>query len=271
VIDAHLHYWQPATAERPHVRTPVDIGPPVSVERLLATTAAAGVDHVVQVTPSCMGFDNRYALEGAERFPERIRVFGRLDPTAPRIVEEIDAWHEHPLTVGVRLTLFRGKRDWAGNDAWTPFWRRCEELGVPVAVYAPEQAAALGALAREHPGLVLLVDHCTLSHAPDTFDRWEDLLALHELPNVVMKVSYFPEATAADGYPFERGQRRLQEVYERFGADRMIWGSNFPPVLTACSYAEALAFVAEECDFLTAEDRDKVLGGTASRLLGLPW
>lgn len=272
MIDAHLHYWEPATADRPHSPTPIDIGPPVSVEEMLATTAAAGVDQIVQVTPSCMGFDNRYALEGAERHPDRIRVLGRFDPTAPGMLTAIEAWHAHPLTVGVRLTLFRGWREeWAGNPDWAPFWRRCEELGLPVAVYAPEQPAALGDLAHAYPGLSLLVDHCALSHAADTFDTWQDVLDLERHPNVVMKVSYFPEATRADGYPFERGQRRLREVYERFGAERLIWGSNYPPVRSVCSYPEALAFVKDECDFIAPADLELILGGTVARVLGLPW
>ena len=95
------------------------------------------------------------------------------------------------------------------------------------------------------------------------------MLDLEPLPNVFLKVSYFPEATAADGYPFARGQRLMQTVYERFGADRLMWGSNFPPVLTACTYEEALRFMSEACDFLTPEDRARILGGTARRILGL--
>ncbi len=215
-----------------------------------------------------MGFDNRYALEGAERFPDRVRVFGRLDPTDTDIINCLDQWRENPLAVGVRLTpTVDDRRDWAANPAWTPFWERCEELALPVAVYAPDQASALGGLAEAHPDLILIVDHCALPHANATFERWGEVLNLSQLPNVVMKVSRFPESAAAEGYPFASGQRRLQQIYEHFGADRMIWGSNFPPVLKACSYAQALSFVRDECDFLGDDDRTKVLGGTLARLL----
>jgi predicted TIM-barrel fold metal-dependent hydrolase len=271
LIDAHLHYWEPPSEERPHSSAGMDIGPPRSVEEVLGTTGAAGVERILQVTPSCMGWDNRYALEGAEANPDRIRVFGRLDPSAPDAAEQVDAWLEHPLAVGIRLTLFRAGATWSGDPSWEPFWNRCEQLGAPVAVYAPEQSADLGALADAHPGLNLLVDHCSLSHAPDTYAFWDDLLALESRPNVVLKVSYFPEAAEGEAYPFTRAQARMREVYERFGADRMIWGSNFPPVLTACSYEQALAFVRDECGFFAPGDLEKVLGGTAIRVAGLPW
>jgi predicted TIM-barrel fold metal-dependent hydrolase len=268
VVDGHLHYWEPDTPERPHSPLGVDLGPAVSVEEALATLDAAGVSQAIQVTPSCMGFDNRYALEGAERFPDRIRVFGRLDPTAPDVVERLDEWHAHPLAVGVRLTLLRGAGEWAGVPAWKPFWRHCEALGMPVAIYAPGQARALGALAAAHPALTVLVDHCALGHDPETLARWHDVLDLARLQNVCLKVSYFPEATR-EAFPFVRAQRLMRDVHERFGADRLIWGSNFPPVLKACTYEQALRFVSEACDFLTAGDRDELLGGTIRRVVGL--
>jgi predicted TIM-barrel fold metal-dependent hydrolase len=271
VIDAHLHYWEPPSAERPYSGEGIDLGPPVSAEALLELTGASGVEHIVQITPSCMGWDNRYALEAAERHPDRVRVFGRFDPAAPDVRDQLEEWLDHPLTVGVRLTLFRGRHQWAGNPGWTHFWRSCEELALPVAVYAPEQPADLGALADAHPGMNLLVDHCALSHADDTLAFWDDVLALEHRPNVTLKVSLFPEATLGDGYPFPRGQARLREIYERFGPDRMIWGSNYPPVLSACSYDQALAFVRNECDFIAPADLGKILGGTVARVIGLPW
>jgi L-fuconolactonase len=269
ILDTHLHYWEADTPERPHDPQGANIGPPVPVEDLLVTTAAAGVERVIQVTPSCMGYDNRYALEGAARFPERIHgVFGRLDPAAPDIEQQLDEWHANPLTLGIRLTLFPGGREWDANPVWEPFWRGCAERGIPVAVYAPLQVSGLAGVAAAHPTLTLLVDHCALSHDPASLDQFDQVLDLERLPNVYLKVSYFPEATGEE-YPFPRGQRMMREVYERFGADRLMWGSNYPPVLTVCSYEDALRFITEACDFLEPEHRAKILGGTARRVLGI--
>lgn len=267
IFDSHVHYWEPPTSERPHSAAGIVIGPPVSVEALVEAARSAGVDRIIQVTPSCMGFDNRYSLEGAERFPDRVRVFGRVDPTGADMIDRVDEWREHRLAAGVRLTPLVDRREWAANPDWTPFWQRCEELALPTAVYAPNQARELAALAQAHPGLILLVDHCALPHANATFEDWDEVLDLARLANVTMKVSHFPESAVDEGYPFPSGQRRLREIYEHFGADRMIWGSNFPPVLNACSYAQAVSFVRDECDFFTDDDRAKVLGGTLARLL----
>jgi predicted TIM-barrel fold metal-dependent hydrolase len=265
VIDSHTHYWEPPTRERPHASDGIDLGPAVSDEALVAEAMDAGVDVVIQVTPSCMGFDNRYSLEGAERNPDHVRVFGRLDPLAPP--DTVDAWLEHPLAVGVRLTLQHEVQPWATDAAWAPFWIRCAERGMPVAIYAPDQLAALGTLADTYPELILLVDHCALGYeVVDPFHLWGSVLDLADKPNIYMKVSHFPESFAAEGYPYPTGQRRLREVVDRFGADRTIWGSNFPPVRSACSYAEAVSFVRDS-DVLNDVERALVLGGTLARLL----
>ena len=96
------------------------------------------------------------------------------------------------------------------------------------------------------------------------------MLDLVHVPKVYLKVSYLPEATS-EQYPFPEAQGYLRQVYERFGPDRMNWGSNYLPTLRVCSYKEALDFVREACDFIPLADREKILGGTAIRVLGLPW
>ena len=59
IVDTHVHYWEPESPERPYDPHGMRLGDPVSVEDLLATVGAAGVDKILQVTPSIMGWDNR--------------------------------------------------------------------------------------------------------------------------------------------------------------------------------------------------------------------
>jgi predicted TIM-barrel fold metal-dependent hydrolase len=61
---------------------------------------------------------------------------------------------------------------------------------------------------------------------------------------------------------------RFRELYESVGATRLIWGSNYPPAKRACTYGQALQFIRDECDFLTAADRDAILGGNFMKAFG---
>ena len=110
---------------------------------------------------------------------------------------------------------------------------------------------------------------CVRAHAQapldEAFRGWNDVIALAREPNVWVKVSYFPEAARAEAFPYPTAQRYFRELYERAGAAKLIWGSNYPPVERACTYAQSLEFVRDHCTFISNEDLDAILGGTFVR------
>lgn len=272
VIDTHVHYWEPASAERPYDPNGMNLGGHLLVEQLLKDMEAAGVDKIIQVTPSSLGFDNRYALEGAARHPDRIRVFGRFDPSLPDLPGRLRAYIAQPYMIGVRFTLFGPHGTWLEDGTLEPFWTEAEKLDIPVAVYAAYQPKALAEVGRRHPGLRLLIDHFTLRHSNrrPVFEHWPDVLAMADVPNIYVKASYLPEGTS-ESYPFPKAQEYLKQAHDRFGPDRMLWGSNYPPTLRVCSYQESLDFIRVAADFIPPADREKILGGTALKVLRLPW
>ena len=113
----------------------------------------------------------------------------------------------------------------------------------------------------------LLIDHMTLGlsdRAP--FAHWQEILALEGVPNVWLKVSYFHEL-AGEPYPFPSMRPYLKELVGRFGAGRLVWGSNYPNSLRACTYRQARDFVAEACDFLSDDEKRKILGESFLRFV----
>ena len=85
----------------------------------------------------------------------------------------------------------------------------------------------------------------------------------------------FPNVTIDSGaltyrqrYPFSLAKEKLHEAVEIVGADKIAWGSDYPrPGLVAdASYKQQLEFITIECDFLTEEQRQQILGGTALRV-----
>jgi predicted TIM-barrel fold metal-dependent hydrolase len=245
----------------------------MTAEALIAAARAAGIDRVVQVTPSPLGYDNRYSFEGAQQHPHAVAgVIGRFDAFAPHLAERLRKFMRQPAAVGVRFTLHH---DWAAGwlhaGKLDALFAAAQQQGVPVFLYAPDQCEQLDRVALQFPELKLVVDHTALRHGPgrniDTnFAQWPQVIALARRPNVWMKVSYFPEAVAEyEPYPFPTAQRRFSELFEAVGPDRMMWGSNFPVVSHLCPYEQALDFVRSACEFLGAADRDAILGGNFMR------
>jgi predicted TIM-barrel fold metal-dependent hydrolase len=275
IVDTHVHYTEPPSAERPYAHPPGGVVP-ITTEAVIAAARAIGIDRVVQVTPSPLGHDNRYSFEGAQRHPDAVAgVIGRFDAFAAQLDERLRAFMQLPGAVGLRFTLHHDwAADWLHAGRLDPLFAAAQAQGVPVFLYAPDQCEQLDRVARRFPELRLVVDHTALRHGPGrdiatNFAQWPRLIELARRPNVWMKVSYFPEAAAeSEPYPYPTAQRRFRELFEEVGSSRMMWGSNFPVVTHLCSYERALEFVRSECDFLGAADRDAILGGNFMRAFG---
>ena len=272
IVDTHVHYTQPPSTDRPH-GLPLGAVVPMTVEEVVAQAKNVGIDQVVQVTASALGNDNRYSFEGHAARPDAVAgVIGRFDAFAPDLRDRLGAFMGQPGAVGVRFTLHHDwAADWLATGRLAPLFAAAQDLGAPVFLYAPDQAPQLARVARDHPALRLVVDHTALRHGAgrgvsDNFVRWHEVIALARLPNVWMKVSYFPEAAAeSEPWPYSTARQRFRELYEAVGAGRMLWGSNFPVVAHLCGYRQALEFVREACDFLPAADRAAILGNNFVR------
>src|SRR5262249_39521798 len=138
-------------------------------------------------------------------------------------------------------------------------WRAAEQLGLPVSCAGTSAEFASDAFAdipRSLPGLTIIAEHlASASHADrDAAEREQRVAAFQALsqhPNVLMKVhglgEFAPRAMPPAAFPFVAPiQPYPQRVYELFGPERMMWGSDFPPVAGREGYANALRFCREQ-------------------------
>lgn len=268
IVDAHLHVWPDPRPERPYPWTP----DPHPLEDLVPVLNRYRIDRAMQVTPTIMEYDNAYGLEVSERTRGRIGVFGRFDPTAPDVHGRLSQWMGNRGALGTRLTFFGASAAETGQLlGLQPFWEAAEELDAPVAVLAPNSLPELAEVARRHPGLRLIVDHLGLGVYPgsrDPYAGWTHLAELAAQGNIRMKISTLVE-TSTESFPFRDVHHRLAEAVALFGADRLMWASNYPVVLSHCGYGESLEFLGE-CDFLTADQLEWLTHGTVESLIGRP-
>ena len=54
-----------------------------------------------------------------------------------------------------------------------------------------------------------------------------------------------------------------------FGAGKLVWGSDMPNLERFCTYRQCVDYVRKHCLFLTAGEKDAVLGGNAAQLFNL--
>lgn len=271
IIDAQVHTWSPDVSTRPWPpgQTTFAHGPALSAEQVLRVMDDAGVDRTVIVPPTWPGDDNTDALEAARRWPDRFAVMGRFDPRTPDAQERIERWrHQHGM-LGIRLTFHRAPwKTWLAEGVLDWLWPAAERLALPLMIHVPGQAPAVGPIAQRHPKLRLIIDHMARpSGLKDdaAFADLDQLLALGRHANVAVKVSSLPSYTT-EPYPYRGLDKHLRRIYDAFSARRMLWGTDYSRL--PVPYRDAVRHAREGIDFLTAEDREWILGRACADWVG---
>ncbi len=235
------------------------------IESLLDQMFRQRVDHAVLVQHAGM-FDNTYLVECAQRYPGRFVVACLVDAQQPDAADMLTAWVERsPAVQGVRLYL---SQLFGGALGAERLWQRADELGLNVTMAGSLRELAspeMAQVARRFTHARLHVEH--LGHPdpkePAPFETYRRAMALAELPHVSLKVSGFYSFTQLPWSPYTDTVRFFEVALEAFGARRMMWGSDFPPVSFREGYANALRFAAQLLPLASYEDRAYLLGRTA--------
>lgn len=265
VIDAHLHVWNPAAPwhEWPGADLPA-LHRPFLPDAMAAELARAGVAGAILVQAQPNDAETDWLLDLAEATPAIRGVVGWVDVKAPAAAARIAALAGRPMLRGVRPMLQDLPADWILDPAAGDALRAlvAHDLAFD-ALVRPAHLPALTTLARRHPGLRIVIDHAAkpyITAGPSA--AWtDDIARLTACPNTFCKLSGLVTeagpAWSSDGLcPF------VERLLRSFGPDRLLWGSDWPVLLPAASYAGWLAAARA---LVPAPAHAAVFGGTARR------
>jgi predicted TIM-barrel fold metal-dependent hydrolase len=273
IADAQVHIWGANTPERPWpARLEAHRDPPIGKDEMLAAMDEAGVDRCIIVPPSWEGDRNDLALEAAQQHPTRFAVMGRLNAEAPDARDAVKNWRKQQGMLGLRFTfhapmlvppLTDGRMDW--------LWADAEKYGVPIMVLVtPDLIHHIERIAQRHPGLKLVMDHLALKRLTKDEEAFRDLdklLGLAKYSNVAAKATALPCFTN-DTYPYRRLHPYIRRVYDAFGPKRMFWGTDYSRL--PCTYRQGITMFTEELPWLTAEDKEWIMGRGVCEWTGWP-
>ncbi|HTU00758.1 MAG TPA: amidohydrolase family protein, partial [Candidatus Sulfotelmatobacter sp.] len=70
-------------------------------------------------------------------------------------------------------------------------------------------------------------------------------------------------------YPYPEAQALIRDLRDRYGASKLVWGSDMPNVERFCTYRQCLDYVRKHCTFLSATELDRILGGNIAELFSI--
>ena len=234
------------------------------IEDLIAEMDDAGVECATLVQPNATyGLDNIYQCDSAKQYAPRTVSVGILDPAAPDAADKLSYWvNEHGM-LGVRLQS-QAEPDDPSCDA---IWQRAEELGVPVSIGGggqPDKVNRMRNIAARHPNVLFAPDHFAgWSGSDDKPAMTAALEEMAKLPNAHLRVS----STSLGPYIDlnDSDKELFKRVIGAFTPQRVMWGSNFPSSRDG-GYIGQLVIAQRALDWLTEEDRDWIMGGSAHKL-----
>ncbi len=272
-IDAHHHVWdlsvrdQPWTVDLPGLHRSFDLA------ELRPSVLAHGVDATVVVQTITVADETPELLALAAREPLVAGVVGWVDLTAPDVADRLAALRSRPgghRLVGIRH-LVQGEPDprWLCRDDVRRGLAAVAGAGLAydLLVVPPQLPAAIETVAAL-PELTFVLDHAgkpAIASGGGLASWRSDIRALAALPNVAVKLSGL--ITEADHATWTVDQLRpyARTLLDAFGADRVMFGSDWPVCLLAGSYDDVIAAAEVLTGGLDAREQAAVFGRTAAR------
>jgi L-fuconolactonase len=244
IIDTHQHFWNLDLLEYswlvpeygPLYRTyePRELGPQLK---------SAGVDYTVLVQAANSYEDTNYMLRHADHFPWIIGVVGWVPLDNPREAAAMldRKYTKHPKFRGVRHLIHEEQ-----DKHWLSRKLVIESLGLlaernltfDVVSVLPEHLKHVPKLAEKLPDLKIVIDH--LSKPPIKAKGWnpwaKQMLECATYPNLYAKISGLNTAADWNTWSADDLKPYIDFVVEQFGADRLMFGSDWPVVVLAGDY-----------------------------------
>jgi L-fuconolactonase len=242
---------------------------PVNHDGLAAAMDQAGIAKAVVVQASTVyGHDARYVVEAVHAHPNRFVGVFSIDPLADDAVEQMKRWIGEGLA-GVRLfttgSTMPGQAHWLADETSYPAWEYAEAHQIPVCLQMTIAGIPmLRTLLERFPKVRVLLDHLArpdLSDGPP-YSRAQSLFELVNFPGVHLKLTNRTVAAAGEGV--STAATFIPHVVRVFGAERILWGSNFPAAEGTLSdlLSEAKAAVAS----LPHSEQAMIFAGAARNL-----
>ena len=265
IVDAHVHFWDPS-----ELRYAWLDGLPALDRRFLpadyatATTGIA-VDAMVLVEANCLPRQTVDEVAFFERLAELdARVAGIVafaSLTAPGELDRtLDVLAAAPLVKGIRHNIQGEAPGFCTQPSFIEGVRKAGARGLTFDLCAThDQLREVVGLVRQCPDTRFILDHCGKPAIRDgVLEAWRaDIADLAECANVWCKLSGLVTEATHVGWREADLVLYASHVVERFGTERVMYGSDWPVVTLAASYADWFGFTQRfSAGWSDAERRD---------------
>lgn len=274
IIDAHQHFWQYDPVKHAWINEEMQILQqdflPTSLAKIYA---AQGIDGCVAVQADQSEQETTFLVQLAREYDFIKGVVGWTDFRSPDLPKRLAAYAQMPEVKGFRHIVqaepdphFLLQEDFLdGIRQLAPY-----RFTYDILVY-PHQLDAVLDFVRLFPSQAFIIDHLAKPYIKDgNFTGWVNLMrSIAASPNVYCKVSGMVTEADWQNWQYEDFVPYLDLVFEVFGTDRLVFGSDWPVCLLAGSYRDVKGILERYLAPFPETERQKIWGQNAIDFYGL--
>jgi L-fuconolactonase len=274
IIDSHQHFWQIEKFNYEWM-SPTDKilyrdFLPDNFEQVLRQN---GVAKSVAVQAHQSIEEARWLLELSDQFDFIAGVVGWVDLQSENLSQQLDELTKHPKFKGVRHVV----QD-EPDDDWIIRPKVIEgiktlakyDLTYDILVF-PRHLKYVKILLENCPEIKFVIDHFAKPPiASGEIAEWSnDIIEVAKFPNVYCKLSGLVTEANHQNWTKEDLQPYINVAMEAFGANRLMYGSDYPVCLLAASYQKVLETYRSFLADLTEDEQNQILFQNAAEFYNL--
>ncbi len=272
-IDSHQHFWKYDPIQHAWISDDMkvirqDFGP----DNLAPLLKQHGIDGCVTVQVDQTEEETGILIAHAEERDFIAGVVGWIDLRASNLESRLEHFSEFRHLKGFRHIVqgeapgFLGQRSFIDGVGKLHKFNYCYDL----LIYHHQLAEAL-TFVDEVADTPIVIDHIAKpSIRTGDIATWRNQIrAIAKYPNVHCKVSGMVTEAKWPGWGYDDFVPYLDTVVEAFGADRLLYGSDWPVCLVAASYDQQFSIIQDYFKSFSQTEKENIFGGNAVRFYKL--
>ena len=284
-VDVHVHIFAKLSDEYP--RGVSDLAPAdkeATVEQLLRAMDAAGIDKTVLIDMGGTRIEqHRYVTHCVQKWPDRFTATGLVDGDDPDPSTCLKELVDTTGIEGIRIGDLGDSNATRAEDLKAYALFQCaDELDININIYTGSaNIGCVEMLAGAFPNVNISLDHLgVMPTTPSVVDRWgrprfdneplppanyPRVIDIARFPNVYIKVSG-EYAFSKKPWPYEDMKPMVEQIYQAYGPERMMWCTDSPWILEEPGYQKLVDLIDLHLPSLSKDEREKIMGGTALKI-----
>jgi len=272
-IDSHQHFWRyDAVRDAWITESMTVLKHDFLPEHLAAETTANGIDSSIAVQADQSESETIFLLDLAEKNERIAGVVGWVDLLSPRVGERLEYFSHFSRLRGFRHIAQAEPDDFLAREDFVKGVAQLRPFGFTydILIYPKQLPAAIELVARL-PEQRFVVDHLAKPKIKSgKVTPWAvQMKEIAQNKNVFCKLSGL--VTEADWKHWKADDFKpyLDVIFDAFGAERLMFGSDWPVCLLATTYRQVKQLIEDYVNGFSRSDKEKVFGGNTARFYAL--